>query len=441
MVADFHFRGSFVNRFAFRAVIASLAALSLLACGLNPVPDEPEIRALKSDKQRITNPAVTDAEIVQQSADNAAFGFDFYRAVRAEKSGNLVFSPLSLSTALAMTYAGARNNTATELRSALRWTLGDDKVHSAFNAIDLKISSHGENQTGVDGQPFRLRSVNASWSQDGFGIKTDYLDALALNYGAALNVLDFQRQPEPSRQTINDWVSYQTEGRIPELLAKGTVDESTRIVLTNAVYFNASWATPFETSATANGDFHKLDGSTLSVPMMHGTSYRLVGHGQDFTTVSLPYAGNELDFVIVLPDSGKFEQVESALTPSALETALASATSADVALSFPKFKLDEEVPALGALQSLGVHDLFADAADLSGIDGSRDLQVTGVLHKVFISVDEKGTEAAAATGVIAGITSVPVITPIDVDRPFLFVIRDRETKTVVFMGGIVEPKL
>lgn len=431
-----------------KRILASLSAAALLsACGIDtPTIEDPptpiSTPEVKSDQQRITQPNVPPADAQQLSLDNADFAFDFYRAARQTKTGNLVFSPHSLQTALAMTYAGARGNTALELKTALRFTLPEPRLHAAFNATDLALASRGVGQTGVDGQPFRLRSVNATWGQGGYTFLPAYLDTLALNYGAGLRVQDFAAQPDASRDTINAWVAQQTEDRIPQLLPQGSVTSDTRMVLTNAVYFNASWKAPFHAANTVAGDFQKLDGTTTTAQFMKRTEGGRYGQGQDFTFATLPYAGDELDFVILLPDAGKFAAVEAALSAQLIETAYASSTNSDLALTFPKFKLADELPARAALSLLGVNDLFSSgAADLSGIDGTKGLFVSDVLHKVFMDVNEKGTEAAAATGVVIGTTSIPVTQPVVVDRPFIFAIRDRGTKALVFVGSIVEPKL
>lgn len=268
----------------FRRAITSLAAAALLgACGIENATDLPKealkVPEVRSDKQRITQPNVTPADALRLSQDNADFAFDFYRAVRQNKSGNLVFSPHSLQTALAMTFAGSRGNTAAELSSALRFTLPGDRLHAAFNATDLALASRGVGQTGVDGQPFRLRSVNATWGQDGYNFLPAYLDTLALNYGAGLRVMDFVGQPDPSRSTINAWVAQQTEDRIPELLPQGSVTADTRLVLTNAVYFNASWRDPFTASNTVAGNFNRLDGSTSPAQFMKRTADGRYGTG------------------------------------------------------------------------------------------------------------------------------------------------------------------
>jgi len=225
---------------------------------------------LKSDKERITSPDVSTSEQALLVEGNSAFAFELYQALKGEE-GNLFYSPYSISLALAMTYAGARGETAQQMAATLQFMLEQERLHPAFNWLDAELAKRGEGAEGKDGEGFRLNIVNAIWGQKDYEFLPDFLDVLAENYGAGLRILDFITETEKSRLTINDWVSDQTEGRIEDLIPQGAIDALTRLVLTNAIYFNAAWEYPFDEDMTADGPFYLLDGGQVIVPMMKQT--------------------------------------------------------------------------------------------------------------------------------------------------------------------------
>jgi len=236
-------------------------------------------------------------------------------------------------------------------------------------------------------------------------------------------------------------VEQQTENRIQDLIPEGAINEITRLVLTNAVYFNAAWASQFEEDLTRPGEFHLLDGSVVEVPMMsQSESFRYTA-GDGYAAVELPYSGHELSMVLIVPESGEFESFEQELNASIVESILDELHTTQVTLSMPGFKLETSLNLNEALANLGMTDAFDPGrADLSGMDGARDLYVTDVIHKAFVDVDEAGTEAAAATAVIVGLTSAPAEpVSLTVDRPFIFLIRDIETDTTLFLGRVMDP--
>jgi len=326
------------------------------------------------------------------------------------------------------------------MADALHFTLPQDRLHPAFNSLDLALASRGDGAEGQDGEGFRLNIVNALWGQTGYKFLDAFLDTLAENYGAGLRLLDFASDPEASRGIINDWVSDQTEGRIEDLIPQGLINQLTRLVLTNAIYFNAAWAEPFEESQTKDGAFHLLDGSQVTVPMMwHSASYGYAA-GEGYQAVELPYDGYELSMVILLPEAGGFERFEDSLDASQLDAILGSLGHQQVALTLPKFEFESEFGLADALMALGMVDAFSMDADFSGMDGTQELFVREVVHKAFVSVDEAGTEAAAATAVIMqlkGMATEPI--QVTVDRPFLFLIRDLETGALLFVGRVLDP--
>jgi len=394
---------------------------------------------LMSDKPRETSPDVSEADLALLVEGNTAFAFDLYQALKA-KDGNLFYSPHSISVALAMTYAGARTETAEEMATTLQFLLEQDTLHPAFNWLDAELASRGEGAQGRDDEGFRLNIVNAIWGQEDYEFLSEFLDVLAENYGAGLRILDFINETEESRLAINDWVSDQTEERIKDLIPEGVITALTRLVLTNAIYFNAAWAYPFDDKVTANGPFYLLDGGQVTVPMMKQTEAFGYTDGEGYQAVELLYDGDELSMVIMLPDDGQFEAFEEGLQADEVSDIIDSLQLAEVALTMPQFEFDSEFSLKDTLADMGMPIAFSDAADFSGMTGSPELLVSDVIHKAFVSVDEAGTEAAAATAVTMELTAIPD-PPVEVtlDRPFIFLIRDIETGAILFVGRVLNP--
>ena len=402
------------------------------ACGgSSSPPSSPPATELRSDKVRVTAPAVSAEDATALADGNLAFAIDMHQALRASQAGNFIFSQTSISTALAMLYAGAATTTAAEMLATLHFTLPADRLHAAFNALDLALTAPGS-----DAAAFRLAIANSTWVQDGFTVLPTYLDTLAQNYGAGLFVEDFVANSEGARQKINGWVSDRTEDQIPELFPQGTINSLTRLVLANAVFFHGDWKLPFRHNS-ANETFHAL-GADVSVPTMHGDRNAALWNGTGWNAAALEYVGATTSMIVVVPDAGTFDAFEGALTASGLSAILAGARPGGGGdLIMPRFKFNTDVALNDTLSALGMPEAFTEAADLSGINGMRDLHVQGVIHKAIIAVDEKGTTAAAATGVTVGTTSVPPT--LVVDRPFLFFIRHNPTGAILFQGRVVDP--
>ncbi|MBX3200501.1 MAG: serpin family protein [Labilithrix sp.] len=426
-----------------------LTALAAGACSSSESGKsaEPQFEVARSSLSRETAPALEPAEATSFAADQATFAIDLYHAVAKEAAGEDVFlSPLSVSTALAMTFAGARGETRAEMQKALAFNLPEPRLHTAFNWLDLQLASRGKEAVGKDGKPFRLNVVNSTWGQTGFAFEAPFLDTLAVSYGAGVNLLDFRSDPEAGRQTINTWVEQKTEDRIKTLLPEGSLDERTRMVLVNAVYFNAGWATKFVDGGTQAAPFTKIDGATAQVQMMaSSTTSRRYAETDDYQAVEIDYDGGEMAMLVVAPTTGSFATFEASLTGAKMLDVLAGLEAQQVRLSLPKFKLESGSSLKAPLESLGMKRAFQDdQADLTGISTAAPLVVKDVIHKTFVEIDENGTEAAAATAVIVGEpTSAPVDEPavMTVDRPFVVAIVDRATKNLVFVGRILEPKL
>jgi len=396
---------------------------------------------LESDKERITSPDVGMSEQALLVEGNSVFTFDLYQALK-EEDGNLFYSPYSISLALAMTYAGARGETAQQMADTLQFLLDHDKLHPAFNWLDAELAGRGEGAKGKDGEGFRLNIVNAIWGQKNYEFLSGFLDVLAENYGAGLRILDFMTNTEKSRLAINDWVSDQTEGLIEDLIPQGALSELTRLVLTNAIYFNAAWAYPFDEDMTSDGQFYLLDGGQVSVPMMKQTESFGYTDGEGYQAVELHYDGDELSMVILLPEDGNFEAFEEGLQGQQVRDIISGLQPSEVALTMPKFEFDSEFSLTDTLAGMGMPIAFSDAADFSGMTGNRELFISDVLHKAFVAVDEAGTEAAAATAVIMELTAMPD-PPVEVtiDNPFVFLIRDIETGTILFVGRVMNPNV
>jgi serpin B len=414
------------------SVLMTVVLLTLVGCGKGA-------EMARSEKQRVTAPKVNEADLADLANGNSAFAFDLYQALR-EENGNLFYSPYSISLALAMTYAGARGETERQMADTLHFILSQDRLHPAFNALDLELARRGEGAKGKDSEGFRLNIVNALWGQEGYEFLAEFLDVLAENYGAGLRLLDFAKAPEESRVTINDWVSDQTEGRIKDLIPKGLIDTLTRLVLTNAIYFNAAWSKPFEERLTDDGPFHLLDGSEVTVPMMRQMASFGYAESEGYQAVELPYDGHEFSMVILLPEAGRFEAFEGSMAAWRVDAILKGLTYGEVALTMPRFEIESDFSLAQVLIAMGMPDAFSRAADFSGMDGTLKLFIRDVVHKAFVSVDEAGTEAAAATAVIIAEKAAPA-PPVEVtvDRPFVFLIRDIETGTILFVGRVVNP--
>jgi serpin B len=424
-------------------VLALVLLLPVIASIQLAQPAAAEV--LKSDKERITSPNVTQSEQALLVEGNSAFAFELYQKLVKELAGkdaNLFYSPYSISLALAMTYAGASGETAQQMAATLHFLLGQDKLHSAFNWLDAELASRGQGAAGKDGEGFRLNIANAIWGQKDYEFLPAFLDVLAENYGAGLRILDFITEAEKSRVTINDWISDQTEGRIKDLIPQGAISELTRLVLTNAIYFNAAWKYPFDEDMTANGPFYLLDGGQVTVPMMRQTESFGYAKGEGYQAVELPYDGEELSMVILLPASGNFEAFEQELQAQQVDAIISDLRNTQVTLTMPQFEFDSEFSLKDTLAEMGMWDAFSPGdADFSGMTSNPELFISDVVHKAFVAVDEAGTEAAAATAVVVGTTAMPEEPSVEVtlDHPFIFLIRDIETGAILFVGRVLNP--
>ncbi len=385
---------------------------------------------------RVFARGVGDADAEELVKGNNAFALDLYRELSKE-DGNLFCSPYSISTVMAMVYAGARGETEKQMADTLGFTLPQSRLHPAFNNSDLDLNARAGQAGG--NESFKLNTANALWGQQEFEFLPEYVETCNTNYDAEIRDLDFRGDPENSRTAINDWVSEKTNGRIEGLIKKGMIDDSTRLVLTNTIYFNATWLYPFKPEWTRQDTFYQLDGSPVDVEFMSGSEEYGYAEGPDYQTVELPYSDQDLAMVIILPAFGKFRDVENSLDDDRLNTMLDGIEyGGKFSLIMPKFDFTSDFSLKETLSEMGMPLVFSNNADLSGMDGSHDLFLDEVVHKAFVLVDEKGTEAAAGTGgmVAAGGPSNIV----RINRPFIFLVRDKKTDAVLFAGRVLKPE-
>jgi serpin B len=421
------------------ALCLALAALPSCATARPPGGLVSKADVAQSDKPRATSPAVEDQDLASLAAGNGRFAFELYRAL-FDSDSNLFYSPYSISLALAMTYAGARNRTERQMAETLHFALDQGHLHPAFNALDLDLASRSEGTKQEDQGRFRLNVANSIWGQRAYPFLGEFLDILAENYGAGLRLLDFEQSTEQARVAINGWVQEETEGKIKDLLPVGSLDALTRLVLTNAIYFNAAWQEPFKEEFTKEGTFHLLNGKEVMIPSMEQTESFGYVAGQGYQAVELPYVGRELSMVILLPETDQFGEFAQSLDADRVAGILEAIAPAQVHLTMPKFTFESQFSLSRTLSQMGMADAFSSEADFSGMTGTRELAIDDVIHKAFVSVDEEGTEAAAATAVIMKLTMAPEMpTDVTVDHPFIFLIRDIPTGTILFLGHVVNP--
>ncbi len=419
------------NRFVFLVT----SAIILIACSLFT----PSSKMAISNKSRETGPTVLDLDVKDLVDGNNAFAFDIYYSLRSQ-DGNLILSPYSISLALAMPYAGARDETESQMTQTLHF-LPQDQFHSEFNALDQQLEE-SKKSNDKDQTPLQLDIVNAIWAEQTQTFLPEFLDTLAVNYGAGVHIADFINKFESARKEINSWVKNKTRNKIKNVLAEGSLNSDTRMLVVNTIYFKADWLHQFEASETQDAPFHLLDGTTVNTPMMNQDIFIPYASGNGYQAVELPYSGSTAAMEIIVPDEGNFDSFESSFDSEVYDQIIKSMEPAFVTLGLPKFEFSSDFNLSDQLASLGMPDVFdRNNADFSGMTGGRDLFMSDVVHKAFVAVDEKGTEAAAATLPI--ITLGGAMPPGDisliVDRPFIFVIRDLGTGQILFFGRVLNP--
>jgi len=410
-------------------------AILLSACGLVP-----NSNVAQSEVEREVNPIVPreDAQVLVEG--NNAFAFDLYQSLN-EEDGNIIFSPYSISLALAMTYAGARGETEVQMAKVLHFDLPQDKLHPAFNNLNgelEKIDSILEEEKVLTS----LNIANSLWVQKNYRYEKDFLDMLARNYGSGLRLADFNKENEIVRLEINALIEEQTNGIFKNYLGKDAIKPNTRMVLANAIYLKAAWSESFPEEKTSNQSFHLLDGSTIEVPMMHQASVFDYAAGNTYQAVDLRFK-NDMSMLIIVPKEGQFDKVDKYLDRSLFEDILSKLDFTDVTLALPKFSSESGFHLEQNLSNMGMPDAFdSSLANFSGMTGSQDLVVDKILHKAFIAVNEKNAEAAAVTVVFqVEVEGGPPPKPVTltIDRPFIFIIHDVVDGQILFIGRVLNP--
>lgn len=384
-----------------------------------------------------TAPAATDvppADVAERTKSNNAFGLALYTKLSGEK-GDLFFAPASLSTALAMTYAGARGATADEMAKALRITLEPERLHRAFGAWVRDLS--GSTKTaGVE-----LRASNRLWGQKGYEFLSPFVTLLNDRYGAGFEELDFLGNAEASRAAINQWTQSKTEDKIKDLLAPGVIKPNTKLVLTNAIYFKGAWESRFKKEDTATEPFLADGKRKTNVPMMHQSGAFRYAERDGVQCLEMPYAGRSIAMDLLLPATPTgLGDLEKKLSVESLSGFIDALTAVKIEVAVPRFKVEREVELSSALKAMGMTSAFGAKADFSGMSGKGDLFLSAVVHKAYADVNEEGTEAAAATAVIATRKnghSKPK--SFKADHPFVLVIRDVGTGAILFLGRVTAP--
>ena len=386
--------------------------------------------------------SLSGAESESIIAGNNEFAFNMYSQVKnlpeiKQAEGNLFFSPYSISTALAMTYTGARGNTAKEMSDVLKLpSLKLEQIASAFGELQNGLQADKE----LSG--YQLNVANSLWGQKGYGFLPGFLDINKKYFGSGLTEVDFE-QHEQARQIINTWVEKQTQEKIKELLPPGIFDDDmTRLVLTNAIYFKGFWEIQFKTENTKPAKFNVTTDKTVDVQMMYQKGLFSYGEDDEMQLLSLPYKGRELSMFIILPKKiESFDSVEQKVIKNNLP--IAAVRSQEVEVFLPKFKITcGTIKLKDILKVMGMKDAFSRSSDFSGMNGKRDLYISQVFHKAFVEINEEGTEAAASTAVVMKLRSVSLPGPVfRADRPFIFMIRDNASQSILFIGRVVNPTM
>ena len=371
---------------------------------------------------------------------NNKFAFQLFHQVQGSTTGNQFYSPFSISTALAMVYGGARNETALQMSQTLNFPL-NDKFHGEYKHLLGKLHD------GADGK-IKLNIANGLWAQKDFKFLDSYFNLVKQNYNSELKNVDFKdnAEREATRRDINSWVEKNTNDKIKNILSQSDLNAMTRLVLVNAIYFNADWTTPFKIESTKPREFSLVNGTKTIVSFMNQRGQFNYYEDSKIQAIEIPYKENKASMVIILPiTTDGIKELGKSLDYKYYQEIIEALQSTDVGLSFPKFKMDLQLELSTTLSQMGMPLAFSpESADFSGMTGKRDLFISKVIHQAFVKVDEKGTEAAAATAVVMSMGSAPHhVEPkiFNADHPFVFLIKDNTTGSILFMGTIMKPEV
>jgi serpin B len=399
------------------AVIQRILSRLTGARGVSPVPKPSRVADYE--------------EVLALTKENSTFAIALYQKLSSQE-GNLFFSPYSISIAVAMLYAGARGETAKEMAKTLHFSLPPEQLHSAFAALQLGLLPKEKD--------FQLAIANQLWGQKGVPISSGFLSLLRENYDAALSLLDFS-QGVVAANAINQWVKKQSRGLIQDIVTPSAFHALTRLVITNAIYFKASWEHTFKESQTKPKPFYLNATETVEAPMMFQVRRYHYAENPDVQLVRLPYVG-PMEMLVLLPKKvDGLAKLEEGLSAESIEGLLSTTRQYKVKLSLPRFKMSSTFSLSGTLASLGMPLAFREEANFSGISKQQALFLSDVVHKAFIDVNETSTEAAAVTMVLAKLRSAPPeeIIIFQADHPFLFMIRDQSSKAILFLGRLENP--
>jgi serpin B len=380
-------------------------------------------------------PQAKPAEVSALVSGNNAFGLSLYAQLEAGDD-NIFFSPTSISAALAMTYAGARGDTATQMAQALHFRV--PSLHTAFGALLKELAAKGNDNSEI------LTIANALWGQEGYPFRQEFVDLATRNYRAGHDSLDFAHHPDQARLTINAWIEKETRDKIKDMLAPGLITPDTRLVLTNAVYFKGAWSHAFVKQATRDETFWRHGREAISVSLMHQKHSYRYAEAPGVQILELPYRKHSA-LVVVLPrDRGGLGDLEKSLTTEGIDQWLGKMKTTEVDLWLPRFKVTASTKLNERLSQLGMSLAFSDDADFSGISNKEGLKISDVVHKAYVDINEEGTEAAASTAVMI----TPAMARMDphppvvfrADHPFIFMIRDQDTASILFLGRLTDPR-
>jgi len=364
-------------------------------------------------------------------AGNTQFAFELYR-ILSQEGGNLFFSPYSISMALAMVYTGSHGKTEEQMASVLHFEFAPYDLPPVFGALHSEPVRRGTSN-------FQLRLANSLWWQEGYALRQVYLKTLRKTFGATVESLNFLATPEKSRATINEWVSRYSTGKIKEFLPQGSITSLTRLVLANAIYFRATWKERFNADFTSNSPFHLLDGGQVIVPMMNQITPFAYTATHEVQAVELPYIGEQFSMIVLLPARGQFEDFAGSLTADRVAAILEHLSIQMIQVYMPRFEFRSSFELADTLAELGMTDAFIlGKANFRGMALTRELFLDDVYHQSIVSVDENGTFAVAAT---AGDMVAPDVSTVRLNRPFIFLIRDIKTGTILFMGQVLDPSV
>jgi len=428
-----------------------VAILVLAGCGDQTLPDAPHYDVTEKtpddrngttqegDAVSVVNDTTTPVDVGAAVRDANAFAFDLYQRIRTG-DGNIIFSPYSISTALAMTYAGARGETESQMAKTLHFALVQRRLHAAMSKMMGDLNARA--RTGV----CDLVVANRLWGQTGQRFLPWFLTLTEKRYGAGMELVDFERDTERARQDINAWVERQTRKRIRNLLARGVLTPATRLVLTNAIYFKGAWSRPFLKRLTLEEPFRVTSSSTVRARMMRQTARFGYAESRGMQVLEMPYEGDNLAMVVVLPRAvGGLRKLEGSISAARLASWVSGLRAQKVEVILPRFTATRDLDLSTTLAAMGMPDAFdPNEADFSGMDGTGELYISKVIHKAFVEVNEEGTEAAAATAVVVAPTGLPPRhqkrPPVfRADRPFLYLIRDVNSGAILFIGRVTDP--